>query len=569
MATTDRRSGAWLLGTLLLAAALRLFALGREGLWCDEAYTALMARLPLGEMIAKLLRTDDAPPFFYLLEKLSTSIAGDSEATLRAVSALAGILVVAIFLWRAHRRRSRAEAWSGLFVAVATFGIFHARQARSYGLLILLATGFVLSAKDLLLGRGRAGSWLALCGTLLWLTHHAAIVLVLASLPMWALGTRERPRLRSWVLWHAAPLALWAIYWVGARAQLAVHAVLNPWTAHHWETHPLALAPLASLGVFIPGGLPPSQLSTGFAVLGQVSPFWSIVSMGLAAVCVAAAVRRARHTPGSVPRTMDREIALEAAFAVLPLLALLAASRIANPIYILTRTDVIAYPAFALLIGRGLAELPRRAAAGITLFWLAISLVALAPTYGIGDPALAKGNDRRMARAMAADGLARDDWVVHTYMTAPSIEYYLERLGAVHHPAWFPAVAASNIASAWPAPPESLQAYLDEARELRRTMEASLPDEGNVWILTPIETRTAKAIQRGDAPATLTVEQLGYPGTALVYTLVGKRPLKPAGIYTQDWVSGLRALLRIPRASWVPVEELPRIEGDMPAAERP
>jgi 4-amino-4-deoxy-L-arabinose transferase-like glycosyltransferase len=587
VANNDRRSAIplLLLGTILLvAAAMRLYALGREGLWCDEAYTALTVRLPLGAMISKLLRTDEAPPFFYILEKLSTHLAGESEAALRAVPAFAGILVVAVLLWRAHRHGARADAWSAVFVAVAAFGVFHARQARSYGLLILLATGLVLSAKDLLLGRSRAGPWLTICGTLLWLTHHVGIVLVLSSLLLWPLGTSTRPRLRSWILWHTPPLALWAAYWIAARSQLEVHAVLNPWTAHYWKTHPLGLAPFYSLGVLIPGDLPPSQLSTGFATLGHLSPVWSVLSLALGMICVLAAVLRARGPssarpagegslqegpPNQGPPPEGREIALEAAFVLLPLLALLAASFVVNPVYVLTRTDVLAFPAFALLIGHGLARLSHRAAAGIVLFWLAMSLVALAPTYGFGNPALAKGNDRRLAREMATDGLARDDWIVHTYMTAPSIEYYLERLGAVHRAAWFPPLAESNTASAWPAPPDSLPAYLDQAKELRRTIAASLPQDGAVWILSPIETGTAEAIQRGRTPETLTVEQLAYPVTALIYTLMGTRPMKPVCIYTQDWVSGLYALLRIPRASWAPPEALPPIDFGTQGAVQP
>jgi Flp pilus assembly protein TadB len=33
--------------------------------------------------------------------------------------------------------------WSAAFMAIAAFGVFHARQARSYALLVLLATVFV------------------------------------------------------------------------------------------------------------------------------------------------------------------------------------------------------------------------------------------------------------------------------------------------------------------------------------------------------------------------------------------------------------------------------------------
>ncbi len=554
---TDRRSepSLWLLGAiLLLAAVLRLYALGREGLWCDEAYTALTIRLPLGEMITRLVRTDDAPPLFYVLQKLNATLLGDSEAALRTGSALAGILAVAILLWWSHRRDARAGGWSAAFLAVAAYGVFHSRQARSYALMILLAMGLVLSARDLLSGRQRAGPILAICAALLCLTHNVAIVLVLSSLVLWPLGGPARPRLRTWLLWHALPLAVWTIYWLATRTQLAAHGVLNAWTAHYWQSHSLVLAPFYSLGAYLPGGLPASAFGSGFAMAQHLSPLWTLLSAALGAVCVLIAFLRARGPDAACPEAERREVAVEAAFLFLPLAALVVASLVIQPVYVLTRTDVLAFPAFVLLIGRGLAHLPRRAAAGILFFWFVLSLLSLAPTYGLGDPGAAKNNDRRLAHEMAADGLAPGDWVVHTFMTAPSIEYYLERLGAAHHTAWFPRVAESNIASAWRTPLDSLPAYQVQAGELRSRMEAALPADGTVWIFAVVEPSSAEAVRQQGATGTLTVEQLGYPTSVLVHSLVGAQPVRPAGVYTQDWVAGLRVLLRIPRGSWVPAD---------------
>ncbi len=158
-------------------------------------------------MLARQFTTDDAPPFFYLLEKLSIAIAGDSEGVLRAVSALAGLLAVGILLWRSRQRGDAADGWSGAYMAVAAYGVFHARQARSYAPLILLALVLVLSARDMLCGRRRAGPLLMICAVLLVLTHNVAVVLVLSSLVLWPLGAAGRPRLRSWILWHLPPLA--------------------------------------------------------------------------------------------------------------------------------------------------------------------------------------------------------------------------------------------------------------------------------------------------------------------------------------------------------------------------
>ncbi len=540
---------------LVLAAVLRLAALGHVPLWCDEAYTALTVRLSLGEMLTTLFRTDDAPPLFYLLVKPTTALLGDSEAGVRAVSATAGMLTVLALLWWARRRDPARGGWAAAFMAVAAIGVFHAHQARSYALLLLLATGLVLAVKETLFGRSRAGPYLAIAAVLLCLTHHVAVILVLTSLCLWPLGDpARRPRLRSWVWWHVPALATWAALWIGASAQLETHRVLNAWTARYWMDHPLALAPLHSLGVFVPGALPASTVPVGLPSPRSLAAFWSVLSAALGVLCLAAAARQAARSSRAKRACAQRQLAVEAALMILPLLGLLGASLVATPVYVLGRTDLLAYPAFVLLIGRGLAGMPKRAAGGVLTFWLVISLLSLAPTFGFAAPPWAKGADRDVARRMVAEGLSPDDWVVHTFMTAPSIEYYLDRLDAPHRTAWFPQIAARNTASPWPTPLDSLTAYRAEAAALRRAMEAEMTSGASAWIFGAIEPSAATAILQGRAPREVRVDQVGYPVSALVLALVGTQPISNAHVFQQDWVSGPHVLLRIPRSSWIPAE---------------
>ena len=213
-AGADRKiTGCLLAGAVVLVMAgfLRLISLGREGLWCDEAYAALMVQLPLPEMIQSLMRYDDAPPLFYMLQKLVVSCVGCSETALRLLPALSGIVAVFLLLIRWCEEERGQYCWAAIFLATTTYGVFYARQARSYGLLILLALLFILSAKDLLLKNRRwsgpqqtdagkatppqtvlrkttlgwAGPLLAMTGMLLCMTHHLGVVLILTSFLLW------------------------------------------------------------------------------------------------------------------------------------------------------------------------------------------------------------------------------------------------------------------------------------------------------------------------------------------------------------------------------------------------
>jgi hypothetical protein len=565
----------WIAVILLTGALLRFAALGHEGLWCDEAYTALTAGKPIGQMLSDLAAHDDAPPLFYLLEKGITQIAGNSEAALRLLPAAAGVAALLLLLSCARRRKDPALFWAAAFFAVAPYGIFYARQAREYGLLMFLAFVLILSSRNLLRHNARgAGPLLAASGALACLTHHLGVILVCTSVLLWPLRSRGGSDSRGnlawwrWGLWHLLPLLLWAVWWIGIGGQqMQTHAEGNYWISAYWEKQSILLGPLLSLGAFVPGVAPGVPLHVAFASLGDTHTLWRIVSTGTVLLClVLAALRigRSRATrqtedqrPGNAPPATAGTAgtpgnpAVEWAFFLIPLLALTVVSAIWTPIYVVARTDTIAFAAFALLVGHGLARLPRALAGILVLAWALVSIPSLAPGYGVGDPGRAKGVDRQVARFLADRGLGTGDLLVHGPLTAPTLEYYLERRAVPHTPIWFPATAGRNPAAAVPLSPDSLERYVDEARRLRQRMEQQLPANGAAWILGIVGASDTTTV------AQMRATELTYPTSILLYHLVGLTPQKPLLRYRQDWIGGERAIFRVPREAWVPVEDLP------------
>lgn len=555
-------SWSWLAAIFLVAAALRLVQLGFEGFWCDEAYTANLIRLPLREMIRDLVTRDDAPPLFYVLEKLVAPITGASEAGLRMLPALAGLGMVALLLGRARARRDASLAWAAGFLAVASYAVFHARQARSYGLLLPLVLVLMLSSRDLLLeNRRRAGLSLAAAGALLCVTHNVGVLVLLTSLALWPLRPRTGGApLRAWLLWHLVPLAVCGLYLAASAAQMTTHASVNAWMGGYWMHHPLALAPLLSLGTFVPGPAVGGSVQVPFAALTGKLAAWRWLSGGIALVCLAASVwpRRSGATEPATAHA-SRAVAIEAAFLFAPLVALTLASALWRPTYVLARTDAIAFPAFALLAGRGLARLRGGWRAVCLGLWLAISVAALGPSYGLGPRARAKGADREVAARVAASGLRPDDFVVHTFLTAPTSDYYLHRLQRPHRTAWFPAIAGLNPANTFDTPLDSLRAYEAQARDLRARMERELPAEGAAYLFVLVDPAASPARRAGGSPAEFSANDLTYPTSLMLFYLVGDRPQPVVARYRQDWVGGDRAVLRVPRAAWVALDSLPQV----------
>ncbi|HNS01090.1 MAG TPA: glycosyltransferase family 39 protein [Anaerolineae bacterium] len=127
----------WLI--VLLAAALRFFRIGYQSLWADEGNSAAMAGRSLAEISARAA-ADIHPPGYYWLLNLWTRIFGDSEAALRSLSALWGILLVWLVYQIVSRLFDRRTALiAAFFAAINPFLIFYSQEARMYSQLAALA----------------------------------------------------------------------------------------------------------------------------------------------------------------------------------------------------------------------------------------------------------------------------------------------------------------------------------------------------------------------------------------------------------------------------------------------
>lgn len=127
---------------LLLAFALRAWALDAQSLWFDEGWSWHLATMPLGEM-ALTTAGDRSPPLYYALLHAWIALAGESEFALRTISALADTAAVALVMAFAASltgRRSPHAILAGLIYALAPFAVWYAQEARMYALVAALCT---------------------------------------------------------------------------------------------------------------------------------------------------------------------------------------------------------------------------------------------------------------------------------------------------------------------------------------------------------------------------------------------------------------------------------------------
>jgi uncharacterized membrane protein len=133
------RHHAPLLLVLAIATWTRWHRIGELSLWLDEAHTFSRAALPLDDLFQNALHNLHTPTYFAIIHYWMAL--GDSEAMLRAPSAIFGLLTVGLTYAGGVTVGGRFVGFgAGLFMALWPTQIGYAQEARMYTLLALGAT---------------------------------------------------------------------------------------------------------------------------------------------------------------------------------------------------------------------------------------------------------------------------------------------------------------------------------------------------------------------------------------------------------------------------------------------
>ena len=179
----------------VLAALLRLTTLSVQSFWLDEGYTERLLRMPFGQMIRAVPKSESTPYLYYGVAWVWTHVFGVSEYGVRSLSALAGIATVPVVYlaarWLAGRR---AATIAGLLVAVSPAMVWFSQEARSYALATLLSALTVLCVAGY--GRSRRSWWLAgwAASAALGLATHYFVAFVVLGELVWLWRTAPRDR---------------------------------------------------------------------------------------------------------------------------------------------------------------------------------------------------------------------------------------------------------------------------------------------------------------------------------------------------------------------------------------
>ena len=178
---------------LLLGSFLRFYNLGKESFWQDESYTALAVKkysavdiiknsVDMGQIIpdAKYTYNSELPSYFFIV-KVWSDIFGISEFSLRAFSAIFGILsLTAIFHLARYIFNEKAALLASFLTAINLTLIWYSQEARPYSFLLFLSLlSLILLLKAFKEGKAYYVLGLLLTNLIIIYTHFTWIIFVL------------------------------------------------------------------------------------------------------------------------------------------------------------------------------------------------------------------------------------------------------------------------------------------------------------------------------------------------------------------------------------------------------
>jgi hypothetical protein len=204
----------WLLGALIVIAfGLRVFRLGTQSLWGDEAFSVFRAYESLGEITAAVPREGTLPPLYYYLLHFWIPLAGSTETAVRFLSLWFGVISIPLFYLLVRRLLGDAIAFTAAVLAtLSPFWIYYAQETRTYA----QTNAFVVLALYLLLRASTAdgpsvwrwwSAYAAAATLALYSYYFAGFVLAVAVLWLLVVQRGRRVLLVPCILAQVAVLA--------------------------------------------------------------------------------------------------------------------------------------------------------------------------------------------------------------------------------------------------------------------------------------------------------------------------------------------------------------------------
>ena len=169
----------------LAGLALRLYSLGSESIWYDEAYSVDISSKDIIDIVRTVMgdNYEANPPLYYILLHLWTGLTGNSEFSLRLLSAAMGSLcIVAVYALGKKMFNKNTGLVAALILSVSVYHIQMSQEARGYTLNVLLTIVSFYSLYTAVSKKNTKYTALYIVSTILLLyTHYYGIFILIAQ----------------------------------------------------------------------------------------------------------------------------------------------------------------------------------------------------------------------------------------------------------------------------------------------------------------------------------------------------------------------------------------------------
>lgn len=362
-----------LVSIILIGSFLRIYHLGTESIWFDEAASIYGSKENLVLVVQSSGRLHNQPPLYFVLLHFWMRLFGTSEIAVRSLSAIFGIIsIFVIYQVGCQLFNWRVGLISSFLSAISCYHIYYSQEARAYSLLQLLTLlSFSFFIKVLRTDSRRALHFalLLLTNVCLAYTHPHGLFVIISQNVYFLLLWNRYKRLGFWFLGVLLGTVAFFSPWIPVLFDRASGIAQN-----FWLPEPSLKDIFYTIRDYASG----NNSSIAFLI------FSILCLVGLSAMRGFNGEWNRQNLLQSI-KGLNRNSSLEfveetlllAVWFSFPIIIPFIVSQFSAPIYF-PRYTISASPAFYLLVARGISAFNRRRA----VFFLII-LVSLSSLPGL------------------------------------------------------------------------------------------------------------------------------------------------------------------------------------------
>jgi len=352
-----------LLLIIFLGGFLRIYDLGAESIYYDEASSILQAKQSLSEVISQAINTQNSPPLYFIILHFQMLLFGTSEIAVRFPSAIFGILSL-FFIYKIGCQlfNKKIGLLSSFLLAISSLHIDYSQDVRSYSLFVLMTlVSYYLFIQILKTNNKWFYVGLFIGNILLLYSHVFGLLLIISQIIYIALFWRRYQQQR---------IKLIFTYLMSAFACI-----------------PLVILILPRFSEIVEGGGGNIQYLSRPSLLSIIDTFEAfsgvLLLLPIFFIMFLIGIFTIKRFDGRTSIRIEsiREVTLLLLWLSSPIIIPFVLSFILSPIYTL-RYVISALPAFLILTAKGIWSFSNRQAIyGIIIFITIISLIGLIQQY--------------------------------------------------------------------------------------------------------------------------------------------------------------------------------------------